>query len=421
MQRQFLSIAVLGAVVAACSDGTGTQGAKLAPLATNASAARAEIVPNEYIVVLRKTDAAEVASQASRARALGGLVVAQWTQGLVGLAVRVPASKLEALRSNPNVAYVEQSQVYHADAQVTCVNPGSLFGCPWGWDRVSDRTLPLNNLKAKYANNGTGVTIYSIDTGVNFPHTEFGGRASSLWDSINNDADATDDNGHGTHTSSTMAGINYGFAVNSTIKASKVLNSAGSGTTTTVIDGINRVTAHHVAGTAAVANMSLGGGFSAAMNAAVAASVADGVVYAVAAGNSATNACSFSPASEPSANTIAASGNDPGFTAPPAQPDQHASYSNFGTCVDGYAPGTNILGAYIGSTTAAAIASGTSMASPHFAGVAAVYLANFPGKTPAQVSTVLWNYSTKNVLTLVPAGTPNKLLHNSKPSVNFTP
>ncbi len=419
MKKSLLAVAALAAV--ACSDGTGTQGAPLAKLVTNSASMNAELVPNEYVVVLKKMDAAGVAAEANKARAAGALVTHVWTEGLIGFGIKAPAMKLDAIRRSANVAFVQQSQVFHADAQVACVNPGSLFGCPWGWDRVSDRTLPLNNLKAQYPFKGQGVTFYSIDTGVNAAHQEFTGRYNSLWDSINNDADANDVcNGHGSHTSSTAAGTLYGFATMSTIWASRVLDCSGSGTTLTVIDGVNRVTAHHAAGVPAVANMSLGGGADAALDAAVNASIADGIVYAVSAGNSSIDACLFSPARVPNAETLGATGSYPDGAIPPASPDLRASYSNFGTCLDGFAPGTNILGAYQPNPTSAAIASGTSMASPHFAGVALVYLSKNPTKTPAQVHTAIWNYSTVGVVGNPGAGSINRLLHNSIPSVAGT-
>lgn len=418
--RRSIQIAAIGALATACADTTGTTGAPLARLVTTASAVNAEIVPNEYVVVL-KTDGAGVASEANRVRSLGGIVLAEWKEGLIGLGVRIPASKLDAVRRNPNVAYVEQSQIYRADQQIPCLNPGSLFGCSWGWDRVSDRTLPLNQLQARYPNGGQGVKIYDLDTGILLTHQEFSGRANYLFDEIGNDPVAADCNGHGTYTASIAAGINYGFADDAQIWADRVLDCNGMGTTTQVISGVNRVTTDHLAGQPAVANMSLGGGFSAALNGAVAASVADGVTYSVAAGNSTVDACTFSPASEPSANTLAATGNDPGFAAPPAAPDEQAIYSNFGVCVDGFAPGTNILGGWFTSNTAAVLAQGTSASSPFFAGIAAVYLANNPGKTPTQIHNAIWNYATNGVVTNLSPGTPNKLLHNSIPSVNFTP
>lgn len=418
MLRHVFSSALLAALATACADSVGLTGTPLARLDMNASAMGAELVPNEYVVVL-KTDGAGVGAEANKIRALGGVVISEWTEGLVGLGIRLPASKLDAVRRNPNVAWVEASQVFHAAAQVPCLNPGIAGGCPWGWDRVSDRILPLNNLKATYPNAGTGVKIYVIDTGINPTHTEFGGRAFSLWDEVGNDPVADDCNGHGSHTASTAAGVNYGFAKTATIYASRVLDCAGTGTTPNVLDGINRVTSDHLPWQNAVATANFTSGYSAAVNAAVAASVADGVVYAVAAGNANLDACLFSPGSEPSANTIGATGVDPGAATPPASPDQEAAYSNHGTCLDGYAPGTNILGAWWNSGSV--LVSGTSSASAHFAGIAAVYLGNNPGKTPAQVGAALWSYSTKGVVTTIGAGSPNKLLHNSVPSVAFTP
>lgn len=419
MHRHFIPVSALVALVAACADSTPSEGAPLARLVANSSAINAELVPNEYIVVLK--NAGDVTGQARRVNGLGGHVLSQWREGLVGLGIRIPAAKLDAVRSHPAVAYVEQVQMYHADVLYPCLSPGSLFGCPWSQNRISDRLLPMDGMKSRYPNGGVGVTVYGIDTGILITHTEFSGRASYLWDEVGNDAIADDCNGHGTHTASSMIGINYGMADDAMVKASRVLNCAGSGTTTDVIDGINRVTADHLPGQNAVANMSLGGGFSAAMNAAVAASVADGVVYFVAAGNSNADACLYSPASEASANTVGATGSYPDANIPPLSPDMEASYSNHGTCLEGYAPGTNVLGAWYTSTTAAATASGTSMASPTAAGVAAVYLGNNPGKTPAQVKAALWGYATSGVVTSIGPGSPNKLIHNSKPAVLFNP
>jgi len=269
----------------------------------------------------------------------------------------------------------------------------------WGQDRIDQTALPLNGRIAAPLD-GAGVNAYIIDTGVRGDHDEFGGRVQAGYDAVSGTDGTTDCNGHGTHVAGTVAGATFGVAPAATIIPVRVLDCSGSGSTSGVIAGINWATANHQAGVPAVANMSLGGGYSPALNAAVRSAVADGITFAVAAGNSNADACDASPASEPSALTVGAT----------TSTDARASYSNFGSCVDLFAPGSGILSASNASTSGSRVLSGTSMASPHVAGAAALLLSGSPNATPQAVSDALTQGATANVVTDV-MGSPNRLLN----------
>ena len=266
-------------------------------------------------------------------------------------------------------------------------------GATWGIDRIDQHNLPLSGTYS-YTNNGAGVTAYIIDTGIFFGHAEFGGRAKTGFDAVTSGGNAADCNGHGTHVSGTVGGNTYGVAKGVSLVAVRVLGCNGSGSTSGVVAGIDWVTSNHVAGQPAVANMSLGGGASTALDAAVRNSIADGVAYAIAAGNGnfigiAQDACKYSPARVTEAMTIGATDRT----------DKKASWSNYGNCVDWFAPGISITSAWYTSTTATNTISGTSMATPHTTGVAALYLATNRSATPQQVRDALYAATTKGAVT----------------------
>lgn len=377
------------ALAAACAD---VDRGPTTPLGTLPPRVAQAKVNDSYIVTFTEgVDPDALAKELSLKH--NGMTKHVYKSALKGAAFEMSAADAAALAADARVASIEQDQVMTIDATQT--------GATWGLDRVDQHPLPLDG-SYTYNNDGTGVTAYIIDTGIEFAHVDFGGRAVTGVDEVTTGGSAADCNGHGTHVSGTVGGSTYGIAKNVRLVAVRVLNCQGSGTTSGVIAGIDWVTNDHKAkGGSAVANMSLGGGFSSTLNQAVANSVAAGVVYAVAAGNSTADACSSSPSSEPSAITVAASDINDGF----------ASFSNFGTCVDIIGPGVNITSDWYTTTTATNTISGTSMATPHVTGASALYLAANPGSTPAQVASALTTNATANVVSGVPAGTPNKLLY----------
>ena len=261
----------------------------------------------------------------------------------------------------------------------------------WGIDRIDQHNLPLSTTY-NYTNTGAGVTAYIIDTGIRFDHSEFGGRAVTGFDAVTSGGNAADCNGHGTHVSGTVGGATYGVAKGVSLVAVRVLGCNGSGSTSGVIAGIDWVTSHHQS--PAVANMSLGGSASTALDNAVKNSITSGVAYAIAAGNGnfigiAQDACKYSPARVAEAMTIGATDRN----------DKKASWSNYGNCVDWFAPGVSITSAWYTSTAATNTISGTSMATPHTTGVAALYLQTNPGASPQQVRDALYANTTKGVVT----------------------
>ncbi|KOX24597.1 hypothetical protein ADK67_18110 [Saccharothrix sp. NRRL B-16348] len=313
-----------------------------------------------------------------------------YRHALKGFAGTLSERDARRLAAEPGVAYVQQNGEVKATA--TQPNPPS-----WGLDRIDQRDLPLDS-SYTYPNDGTGVTAYIIDTGIRTTHSDFGGRAA--WGTNTVDTNNTDCNGHGTHVAGTVGGTAHGVAKGVRLIAVKVLNCAGSGSFAGVAAGIDWVTGHHTSGPA-VANMSLGGqGSDVTGETAVRNSIADGVTYAIASGNSNANACNFTPARVAEAITVNASTNT----------DARASFSNWGTCTDIFAPGQNITSAWMTNDTATNTISGTSMASPHVAGGAAVLLGATPSLTPAQVATAMIGNSTPNKITSPGTGSPNRLL-----------
>ncbi len=352
-------------------------------------------IPGRYIVVFQPgTPAGEVNAAAEQARGLGAQIDFVYDAALNGFAGSLPEQAIDGLSHNPNLEFIEADQEVTLD---TTQSPAT-----WGLDRIDQRKLPLNNAYT-YNYTGSGVTVYVIDTGIRISHTQFGGRASYGYDFVDNDSTASDCNGHGTHVAGTIGGSTYGVAKAVKLVAVRVLNCSGSGTISGVIAGINWVTSKHTTGKA-VANMSLGGSASSSLDTAVNNSINDGIVYAVAAGNSNANACNYSPARVPNAITVGAT----------TSTDARASYSNIGSCLDLFAPGSSITSAWYTSDTATATLSGTSMATPHVAGVAALYLQGHTA-SPSQVRNAIVNAATTSVVTNAGSGSPNRLLYSLIP------
>jgi len=372
-------------------------------LAAPASAAEGQIldansvdrVADSYVVVLKNTVGAQgVQSTAdSLAAKHNGKITHTYTAALRGFATTMSEADAKKLAADPAVEYVQANTLFHA--VVDQPNPPS-----WGLDRVDQRNLPLNSLY-QYSTTASNVTAYIIDTGIRTTHSNFGGRA--VWGTnTTGDGNNTDCNGHGTHVAGTVGGSTFGLAKGVRLVAVKVLNCAGSGTLAGVAGGIDWVTQQHTAGAPAVANMSLGAsGSNATMETAVRNSIADGVTYAIASGNSNSDGCNFTPARVAEAITVNASDIN----------DARASFSNYGTCTDIFAPGVNITSAWMTNDTATNTISGTSMATPHVAGGAALYLAANPSATPAAVASALIANSTPSKITNPGSGSPNRLLY----------
>ena len=388
MNRRSFVPFLLVIVGAACADSTAPSGARLAPLVEPPMNMGTQLIPGEYIVVLN--EGADVSEGARGARGRGGDVVAEWATAIRGYAVRGGPNLILQLRADPNVQYVEQVQEFTTQVDQS---PAT-----WGLDRIDQESLPLDDTYS-YTNTGSGVTAYIVDTGILRTHNEFGTRVR--WGITTVGGQDTDCNGHGTHVAGTVGGATYGVAKAVNLVAVKVLNCAGSGSTTSVIGGVNYVAENHT-NFPAVANMSLGGGASSSIDEAVNNAITDGVTFAVAAGNSNANCSNYSPARVANAITVGATG----------QTDAKASYSNFGTCVDIFAPGSGITSAWKNSNSAIKTISGTSMATPHVAGVVALYLQSNPNASPSAVRTALVNGASA-VVTGVPSGTTNKLLFTS--------
>jgi len=337
-----------------------------------------------YIVVLKDSVANPAAVASEHATRFGGSVTHVYSHALKGYSLTLPAAAAPGIAADPRVSYVEPDGVVTASTTQT--------GATWGIDRIDQRSLPLSGTFTYFAT-GSGVKAYIIDTGIRYSHTQFGGRAIKGVDEVTIGGSAADCNGHGTHVSGTVGGSTYGVAKAVTLVAVRVLNCSGSGSTSGVIAGVDWVTGNHAAGAPAVANMSLGGGASSSLDAAVNNSIADGVSYAIAAGNgdifgNPQNACNFSPARVAAAMTISATDRT----------DTKASWANYGSCVDWFAPGVSITSAWYSSDTATNTISGTSMATPHTAGVAAQYLQTHTTASPATVRSALFNLTTKSIV-----------------------
>jgi subtilisin family serine protease len=343
-----------------------------------------EKIPGRYIVVVKQDrDPAAVARwQDARDRHLFRTVH--------GFSASLSAAQVKALRGSARVAYVEPDRVYTASTTQTM----DASGQPWGLDRIDQVSLPLTR-SYTYTARGAGVTAYVIDTGIATGLADFGGRARNVYDALG--GSGADCNGHGTHVAGTIGGTTYGVAKAVQLRGVRVLNCSGSGSTTGIIRALDWVRANAVK--PAVANMSLGGGFSSTLNSAANSLANSGVFLAVAAGNESQNACNVSPASASAAYTTAASDRT----------DLRASFSNYGSCVDGYAPGVSVKSDwYTGGTNTI---SGTSMASPHVAGVGALYKSANGDASSATVASWLNSNAAAGVIRSNPSGTPNRLLN----------
>ena len=363
-------------------DSSDTAGRNVAP----------DVVPAQYIVVFRDNVTDPAGAARVLVTTLGGSLLHTYTTAIKGFAARLPAVAVEAVRRNPLVASVEADQNVTTDVTQNM----DANGDPWGLDRIDQGALPLS-ASYTYASTGTGVHAYIIDTGIWTLHAEFGGRADNVYDALG--LTGTDCNGHGTHVAGTIGAATYGVAKGVALHGVRVLNCAGAGLTSDVIAGVDWVAAHHAS--PAVANMSLGGGSSAALNSAVTNLWNAGVFLAVAAGNGDADACDASPAGASGVFTVAAS----------ERTDAKASYSNWGSCVEAYGPGSSIKSTWLLGATMTL--SGTSMATPHVAGVAALYKAAFGDASSATVASWIVINATTGVITGNPGGTPNKLLFKS--------
>lgn len=380
------------AVVAAGLQFAVTPTAHSAPLGDLRLAPTATAVQNSWIVVLK--DGSTRVSELTADQDVTPKHV--FRSVLNGFSASMSKAEAERLAADPRVAYVEQNSVIRLNETQT--------NATWGLDRVDQRSLPLSTT---YTHNtaASNVNAYIIDTGIRTSHGEFGDRASVGTDTVGDGRNGQDCQGHGTHVAGTVGGRTYGVAKGVNLIAVRVLGCDGSGTTEGVIAGVDWVTAN--AAKPAVANMSLGGSASAALDSAVKRSIASGVSYSIAAGNGIligipVNACNYSPARVPEAITVGATDRT----------DRRASFSNYGTCLDLFAPGVDITSAWKDSDSATSTISGTSMATPHTAGVAALYLADNPTASPAQVRDALVNNATSGKVTDPRTGSPNKLLHS---------
>ena len=396
--------------LAACRDASVPTSAPLndelavVPLATRSSSAPR---PGHYIVVFRDG----VSDARGLARALvaahNGVIEHTYVASIKGFAAQLPAAAIGVLRNHPDVVLVEQDATVAMDVTQT--------GATWGIDRIDQRSLPLSTTYT-YTATGSGVNAYILDTGIRTTHSEFGGRATAVFTSVNDGNGTTDCNGHGTHVAGTVGGATYGVAKQVKLFAVRVLDCGGNGTTSGVIAGIDWVTANRVL--PAVANMSLGGGPSDALDQAVVRSIAAGVSYSLSAGNSNADACFGSPSRVGAALTIGST----------TSTDLRSSFSNWGPCLDLFAPGSSITSSYNGNDTQTAVLSGTSMAAPHVAGVIARYLQLNPGASPATVSAAIVNNATNGVVGNPGSGSPNRLLFasfvdaapNAPPVARFT-
>ncbi len=384
--RQFVLPAILLGGLTSCGELPTAPVQLSAPVAARADAH--VYIPGRYIVRFKPSSGPDAFTNGAAVGSMYGGAVDRVFTSINGVAMQLPDAAAAALRNDARVLSVEQDEVISKHTVQS--------NATWGLDRIDQRARPLST-SYTYNATGSGVTVYILDSGINFAQADFAGRASAGYDAITPGGTAADCDGHGTHVAGTVGSETYGVAKDVQLVAVRVLDCSGNGTTSSVLAGIDWVTNHRVL--PAVANMSLGGGTSSTINNAVETSIASGVTYAVSAGNSTTDACLQSPASAPS--VLAVGATDSG--------DAYAWYSNYGSCVDILAPGTSITSWWTGTGTNTI--SGTSMASPHVAGAAALYLQVNPTAAPSQVRTALIGNATASAISAVPAATPNLLLY----------
>lgn len=390
------AVSVISLLAAACGPMPEAQESDSEQFGHSAQLLRRDrAIPGEYIVVLRDSTQ-EVRQQGAANIAqdmvslTGGKVLRTYEHSIHGFLANMSEAEARRLLSDPRVAYVQENGLIHVSATQT--------NATWGIDRIDQRDLPRDS-SYTYNVDGTGVHAYIIDTGIRLTHTEFTGRTGNGYDFIDNDSDPTDCHGHGTHVSGTVGGTTWGVAKKVTLHGVRVLDCTGYGNDAQVIGGIDWVAANHIK--PAVANMSLGDVGIQAIDDATERLIAAGVTTVVAAGNDSANACNYSPARAPNAITVGST----------TSTDARSSFSNYGTCVDIFAPGSSITSASNSGNSSSTSMSGTSMASPHVAGAAALYLSANPTATPAQVRDALVNNATPNKVTSPGTGSPNKLLY----------
>ena len=390
-----IAVALSALLLAACAEPpttpmpTGMQRTGPAPLLARESQ---DAIPGQYIVVMADDESPEAGAKREKVKdkALKNNAKVKYTYDgvLSGFAAELDDAALAEVRNDPDVAYVEQDQTYSLSATQT--------GATWGIDRIDQRNRPLSGTYT-YTTTASGVYVYIIDTGIYTAHTQFGGRATNVYDAFG--GNGQDCHGHGTHVAGTVGSSTYGVAKAARLRGVRVLNCSGSGSTSGIIAGMDWVRNNRV--NPAVANMSLGGGYSSSLNTAANNLSNSGVFVAVAAGNSNANACNYSPASASAVTSVASSTSS----------DAKSSFSNYGSCTHLYAPGSSITSTWLNGGTNTI--SGTSMASPHVAGVAALYKATFGNASSSTIRTWLINNSTTGVITGNPSGTPNRLLYKS--------
>jgi len=350
-----------------------------------------------FLIVFNEGTDLEAA--AGRLNALKANVSKRFGGALLAMSARLTDKQIEELALDPAVAFIER------DFEIRLVDPARDFevqtqsGAPWGLDRIDSLALPLDGIYT-FTKTASTVTTYVVDTGVRASHLDFGGRVAAGFTSVADGRGTDDCNGHGTHVAGTIAGTSFGVAKAATVVPVRVLACDGAGTLSGVIAGLDWIGANHTLGSPAVVNMSLGGGASSSLDAAVSGLISKGISVVVAAGNSAADACTTSPARVPAAITVAAS----------TSADSFATYSNFGNCVDVIAPGSSIASTWFSSDTASAVASGTSMAAPHVAGAVALLLES-GYKEPGLIAASLAAKASKDRISNIRPGTLNYLVH----------